>query len=57
MAKVNFLTKLSHICQKAAFLNFMVMPIRKPDQKMKVLYLGSNGKNSKIFWWKEIENE
>ena len=33
MAKVNFLTKLSHLCQKATLLNFMVMQIRKPENE------------------------
>ena len=33
MAKTYFLTKPSHLRQKAKFLNFMVMQIRKPENK------------------------
>ena len=31
--KLTFQTKLSHLCQKATFLNFMVMQIRKPENE------------------------
>ena len=40
--KLTFGTKPSHLCQGATFLNSMVM--HKENQKMKVLYLGSNKK-------------
>ena len=40
--KLSFGKKPSHLCQRAIFLNSMVMHIREP--KMKVLYLGSNKK-------------
>ena len=38
--KLTFQTKLSHLCQKAIFLNFMVMQIRKPENEG--TFLGSN---------------
>ena len=31
--KLTFKTKLSNLCQKATFLNFMVMQIRKPENE------------------------
>ena len=33
MAKVDFLNKLRHLCEKATVLNFMVMHIRKPENE------------------------
>ena len=33
MARVNLLSKLSHLCQKATFLDFVVMQIRKPENE------------------------
>ena len=33
MVKVNFLKQVSYLCQKATFLNFMVMQTRKPENK------------------------
>ena len=47
--KVNFLNQVEALCQKATFLNFVIMHIR--NKKMKILYFNekkNSGKDLKI---------